>query len=92
MKEKMVTFEEKTYWEGNFIQKGIFVDGQHFDWGVDEENYKDAMEFVKKHPEYLNQVITSIEKHFIDSLSEFMGRPVKIEEVQEARKTGQIKK
>lgn len=87
----MVPFEEKTYLSDDGIhqQKGIFVDGTLFDWGVDEENYKQALALG---PKYRIAIEESIAKHFVESFSEFLSRRITLEEVNEARRTGWIKK
>lgn len=87
----MVPFEEKAYMndDGVHMQKGIFIDGTLFDWGVDEEDYKQALAMG---PKYKKMIEDSIAKHFLESLSEFMGRRITFEEVEKARETGWIKK
>lgn len=89
--DDMVPFEEKPYMDddGVHMSKGIFVDGTLFDWGVDEEDYKQALAMG---PKYRKMIEASIAKHFIDSFSEFLSRKITLEEVNEARKTGWIKK
>lgn len=89
--DNMVPFEEKPYMndDGVHMSKGIFVDGTLFDWGVDEENYKQALALG---PQYRAAIEASIAQHFIASLSEFMGHEMTLEEVEEARKTGWIRK
>jgi len=86
----MVPFEEKTYLsDDDTVEKGIFVDGTLFDWGVDEEDYERAKALG---PKYQQAVEASIAKHFVSSFSEFMGREVTLDEVNEARKIGWIMK
>lgn len=71
------------------LAKGIFIDGKHFDWGIDEDSFKNAMEMG---PKYFTTFQREIEKHFVESLSEFMGRRVTTTEVNEATKSGWIAK
>jgi len=89
--DDMVPFEEKTYMDddGVHMAKGIFVDGTLFDWGVDEENYKQALALG---PQYKKAIEESIAKHFVDSFSEFLSRRITLDEVNEARRIGWIKK
>ena len=88
--DDMVPFEEKPYMaDGEHISKGIFVDGTLFDWGVDEEDYKEALAMG---PKYQKEIEASIAQHFIESFSEFLSRHITLEEVETARKTGWIKK
>lgn len=90
-----VPFEEKQYFDGVFWAKGIFVDGELFDWGIDEKEYNEAVKFAEKQKNkegMLLKIHQNIEKHFINSLSEFMNRKITLKELDEARKTGWIKK
>lgn len=89
--DDMVPFEEKPYMDddGVHMSKGIFVDGTLFDWGVDEEDYKQALAMG---PKYRKMVEASIAEHFISCFSEFLSRKITLDEVNEARKTGWIKK
>jgi hypothetical protein len=89
--DDMVPFEEKPYMDedGIHVSKGIFVDGTLFDWGVDEEDYKQA---VAMGPKYQKQIEASIAKHFVECFSEFLSRRITLEDVEEARRIGWIKK
>jgi len=69
------------------IEKQIFIDGELLDWSVDISSFQEA---VKMGPQYKLAVQESIAKHFIDSVSEVLGRKVTIQEIQEATKTGWI--
>src|SRR3990172_5434024 len=94
-KSGMVPFEEKMHADGIFMRKGIFVDGELFDWGIDEDEYNEAVKWANNQltkEECLLKIHQSIEEHFVESLSEFIGRAVSIEEVQEARASGWIAK
>jgi aminopeptidase-like protein len=71
------------------MAKGIFIDGRLFDWGVDEQSYKEALLMG---PKFQKAIETNIAYHFLESLSEFMDRKVTLTEVQEATKTGWIDK
>lgn len=96
MSKEQVKFEVKTFFDdANRLTKGIFIDDKHFDWGINEEDYKDAAESAKKMEPaigraYLKSISDSIQLHFIESLSEFMGRRVTPLEVNAATKTGFI--
>jgi hypothetical protein len=102
MAKEKVKFEVKPFLDDQqrFV-KGIFIDDKYFDWGVDEGNLKEARERAAKlskdiSPQagnaYLQSIKDSIQKHFLESLSEFMGRIVTESEVNEATKTGFIDK
>jgi len=91
----MVPFEEKLFFEGTIARKGIFIDGELFDWGISEDEYNLAVAYANKKKnkdEILARIHRDIEKHYLSSLSEFIGRKITLKELQEARKTGWIKK
>lgn len=90
MPKEQVKFEVKSYLdENNMVAKGIFVNDRLFDWGIDEESYKDALKMDSK---YHRIIQADIAKHFLDCLSAFMDRQVTRKEVDEATKTGLIDK
>jgi hypothetical protein len=69
------------------IQKAIFIDGELLDWRVDMSTYLDAM---KMGPMYMREIQKDIEKHFIESVSDFLGRNVTVEDIKQATKSGWI--
>ena len=69
------------------IQKAIFIDGELLDWRVDMSSYLDAM---KMGPVYMREIQKDIEKHFTESVSDFLGRKVTAEDIKKATKTGWI--
>lgn len=88
MEKEQVKFEVRTYYDDESrLSRGIFVGGRLFDWGVDPEDYQDA---VAMGPKYQRAVEAGIAGHFLASLSEFMNREVTMEEVRKAEKTGLI--
>ena len=72
---------------GPHFQKNIYIDGELFDWEVDEEAYHWA---EKQGPAMLMAVQKDICKHFLQCLSEVVGRKISIQDLQEATKTGWI--
>ena len=88
-KKRFVVKEEMTTGEvaGPFFQKNIYIEGELFDWAIDEESYKWAQ---KQSPEVLMAAQKDIVKHFLNSLSEIVGRRVTLQDLQEATKTGWI--
>lgn len=70
-----------------FFQRDIFVDGEFFDWSIDEESFEWAR---KQGPEFFEATKKDIAKHFLESLSEFVGRRVTPGDFQKATKTGFI--
>ena len=89
MIKKFEVKEEMTqgYVAGPFFQRNIYIDGELFDWAIDEESYNWAM---KQGPEILMAAQKDIARHFLESLSEIVGRRVSIQDLQEAAKTGWI--
>lgn len=80
-------FEVKRNLDGGIVQQAVFIDGQKFDWEVDAESLQWAMQ---QGPEIFAATQKDIQKHFLECLSEFVGRPVKQEDVVKASQTGWI--
>ena len=81
-------FEVKMRSDGSGgIEKAIFIDDEILDWQIDMNSYMDAM---RMGPMYQREIQRSIEEHFIDSVSDFLGRKVTMNEIKEAIKTGWI--
>lgn len=86
--ENRKTFEVKMRpAKGGGIEKAIFIDGELLDWQVDVES---LMEAIKMGPLYYKEVQKNIEKHFIESVSDTIGRKVTAEEIKNAIKDGYI--
>jgi hypothetical protein len=69
------------------IEKAIFIDNEILDWKIDMETYMDAM---KMGPMYRREIQKNIEEHFIESVSDFLGRKVTINDIKFAIQTGWI--
>jgi hypothetical protein len=69
------------------IEKAIFIGGELLDWQVDMNSYFDAM---KMGPMYRREIQRSIEEHFTESVSEFLGRKVSMDDIKTAIQTGWI--
>ena len=69
------------------IDKAIFIDDELLDWSIDMNSY---MEACKMGFQYRRAVQRDIEKHFVDSVSDFVGRYVTMEDIKKAIKTGWI--
>ncbi len=84
----MLTFEVKMRLGNNdTIEKAIFINGEHLDWAVDVSSLMDARRMGLK---FFEVVKKDIQKHFVESVSEFVGRKVTVEEIKQATKTGWI--
>lgn len=84
-KKKFEVRTERT--TDGFLQKNIYIDGELFDWGIDEESFDWAK---KQGPVFFEAAKQDIAKHFLESLSEMVGRRISPEDLQNARKTGWI--
>jgi len=81
-----VLFEVKEH-EG---QKVIFIDGFLFDFNMDKASLKEAKRFCGDDPLLKKAVHGDIKRVFLESLSEVLGRPVSIKQVNEAIVSGSI--
>ncbi len=69
------------------IEKQIFIDNEMLDWSVDSSSFLEAQ---KMGPQYMRAVQEDIAKHFIESVSEVLGRKVTIEDIKQATIDGWI--
>ena len=84
----MVTFETKQRKrDDGTIEKAVFIDGEQLDWSVDTSSLMEAM---KMGPKFYRSVQKDIEKHYVDSVSEFIGRKVTPNEIKRAIQNGWI--
>jgi hypothetical protein len=72
--------------DGSFERK-IFINNELLDWSVDVASFQEAQ---KMGPMYQRAVKEDIVKHFTNSVSEFLGRKVTMEEIHHATKSGWI--
>ena len=83
----MAKLEIKEHADG---YKAIYVDDVLFDWGLGPEDVERAKKFAK-HSEMLKKTIQGdIQKHFLDSFAEFLGKAVSLRELNEAIESGTI--
>jgi hypothetical protein len=73
--------------KGGGFEKAIFIDNELLDWQIDLNSYFEAM---KMGPQYHREIQRSIEMHFIESVSEVLGRKVTMDEIKNAINTGWI--
>jgi hypothetical protein len=69
------------------IEKAVFIGGEMLDYSIDVQSYLEA---CKMGPHFKIAVQRDIEKHFTESVSEFLGRRVTLDDIKEAIKTGWI--
>jgi len=70
--------------------RGIFVEDELFDWGLDEADLKTANALIKQDPHMRKSVMGDIQSHFVACFSEFIGREVILSQINEALRTGEI--
>ena len=68
----------------------IYVDDVLFDWGMEKEHLSNAIEFTKNDSTMKKSLNEDIKRHFIESFSEFIGKEITLEEVNEAIESGRI--
>lgn len=69
------------------VEKALFIDGQKLDWTIDVSSY---MEASRMGQHFKRAVQDDIAKHFVESVSEVLGRHVTIDEIKKATITGWI--
>ena len=70
--------------------KAIYIDDVLFDWGMEKEHLNDAIKMTKNDPIMKKSLNEDIKRHFIESLSEFIGKEITLEETNEAIKSGHM--
>lgn len=86
--QQRLSFEIRMYPGPNgTIKKNIFIDGELLDWSV---NVTALMDAYKMGPYIFQAAKRDIEKHFIESVSEVVGRKVTAQEIKQAEKQGWI--
>ena len=83
----MLRFEVKMRPNRGGIEKAIFIDGELLDWSVDVSS---LMEAAKMGPKFYRAAQRDIEKHFVDSVSEFVGRKLTAQDIKNATIDGWI--
>jgi len=68
----------------------LFVDDQMFDYMIDEDSLRSASIYCNKNPNLKKAVHGDIMKHFVDSFSEFIGRPVTLDQICQGIEAGEM--
>ena len=68
----------------------IYIDDVLFDWGMEKEHLSNAIEFTKNDSTMKKSLNEDIKRHFIESFSEFIGKEITLEEVNESIESGRI--
>ena len=69
------------------LKNAVYIDGEELDWSVDLNSLADA---VKMGPRFFKAVQADIVRHYLESVSEVVGRHVSPKELKEATTTGWI--
>lgn len=86
--EGKMSFEVKVYSDGKGgLKQGVFIGGELLDWSID---VGDLVEAKKMGPQYWKSLQIDIVRHFVQAASEFVGRKLSVEELNEARQNGYI--
>ena len=87
MEKKRFELKTRLNPEKKTFQRDIFIDGELFDYSVDKESLVRAKSMGEYHFLAAQQDIAS---HFLECLSEMVGRKVTTDDVKTAKKTGFI--
>jgi hypothetical protein len=80
-------FEVRQYKENGIMKRNIFIEGELFDFSVDN---KSLLEAAKMGKEYLIAAKKDLQNYFLKSLSEVVGRKLTEQDIKNAFKTGLI--
>lgn len=80
-------FEVRFNKSNDKVVKAVFIDNEMLDYSVDVEALKKISALGT---EYKKAALLDIEKHFVECVSEVIGRKVTNEEVEKAFRTGWI--
>lgn len=83
----MFKFEVKMRQNKGGVEKAIFIDNELLDWSVDLSSLAEAAKMGQK---FYRAAQRDIEKHFVESVSEFIGRKVTPDDIKKATITGWI--
>lgn len=72
------------------VYDAIFVDGMAFNWGMDKDSLRQARRLAESNPTLQQSIYDNIQIHFVESFSEFLGREITLQEINEAIKNGVV--
>ena len=68
----------------------LYIDGHLFDYLIETKSLKKAKLYCNDNPNLKKSIHGDIQKHFLACLSEFIGREVTIQEVNNSIRKGEI--
>lgn len=72
--------------------RGIYINGEFFDWGIDPDSIAQAKEIANSDSFIGRGVEGMIQNHFVQSFSQQVGWPVTLPQVVEAIRVGWIER
>jgi hypothetical protein len=81
----MISFEIKEIDK----QKVIFINGELFDWGLDEESIEQANKYAND-KQTISAIHKDVKNYFIDCISEYLGFKPTIKQINKALEKGFI--
>ena len=87
MKKKRFEWKHQVLEDGT-KQNALFIDDELFDWEVDQASLDEV--FQTGNPVVIKAAQQDIARHYLDSLSEFAGKELTLNDIKEAEKTGWI--
>ena len=68
----------------------IVLDSEIFDWGIDDDSLNRAKKLIQQKPDMKEAIVMSMVNHFIESFSDFLGRPCTLEDIVQSIEKGSI--
>lgn len=68
----------------------LVLDNEVFDWGLDPQDLQNAINMINHNANSREAIINSIINHFVASFSEFVGKPMSLQEINQSITTGVI--
>lgn len=68
----------------------ILVDNQAFDWSVEDEHFKSAQIISRSDPAMRLKYLADIQQYLVTCMSEFLGKPVTLSDINRALANGYI--
>lgn len=68
----------------------LTVDGEVFDWGMEPESVLNAQDMQRNHPQFIETIMKTVTEHFIECLSDFLGRKISLRDFNDAVERGYL--
>ena len=87
---KTIEIKQHTDPDFNISYNAIFIDGELFDWGIEQAELNKAKKFVGQDRFLKRTVHGDIQRYFLNCLSQFIGREITIQELNKSLEKGQL--